>query len=72
MDFVEGLPKLEGKDVVMVIVDRFTKFGHILSLSHPFTTREVARTFLDRVDSFHGIPNTIISDRDKVFTSSFW
>ena len=72
MNFIEGLPKSEGKDVVMVIVDRFTKFEHFLSFSHPFTAREVAKTFLDRVASFHGIPKTIISDRDKVFASSFW
>ena len=72
MDFVEGLPKSEGKDVIMVIVNQLTKFGHFLNLSHPFTAQEVARTFLDRVTSFHDIPKTIVSDRDKVFTSSLW
>lgn len=72
MDFVEGLPRSKGKDVIMVVVDRLTKFGHFISLCHPFTAQEVARVFLDRIDNIHRIPKTIVSDRDKVFTSSFW
>lgn len=64
MDFVEGLPKSKGKDVIMVVVDRLTKFGHFISLSHSFTAQEVARTFLDRAASIHGVPK-------KVFTSFF-
>ena len=72
MDFVEGLPRLEGKNYVLVVVDRLTKYNHFLSLSHPFTTQEVARLFLDNVVKLHGVPQTIISDRDKVFTCLFW
>jgi len=69
MDFVEGLPKSEGKDCILVVVDRFTKFAHFLSLSHLFTAQEVARIFLDYVVKLHGVPQSIVSDRDKVFTS---
>lgn len=72
MDFVEGLPRSEGKDCILVVVDRFTKFAHFLSLSHPYTTQEVAKVFLDQVVKIHGVPRTIISDRDKVFTSLMW
>jgi len=72
MDFVEGLPKSEGKNCILVVVDWFTKFAHFLSLSHPFTAQEVARTFLDNVVKQHGIPQSIILDRDKVFTSLLW
>ena len=36
MDFIDGLPKSEGKDVIMVVVDRFSKYAHFMSLSHPY------------------------------------
>ena len=67
MDFIEGLPKSEGKDCVLVVVDRMTKYAHFLGLSHPFTAQEVARVFLDHVGKLHGLPQVIVSD--KVFTS---
>lgn len=68
---MEGLPKLEGKDVILVVVDRLTKFGHFLSLAHPFTTPKVARRLLDSVVKLHGLQLSIVSDRDKIFTSNF-
>ena len=72
MDFVEGLPKSEGKNYIIVVVDQLTKFVHFIGLSHPYATQEVARVFLDQVIKLHGVPKTIISYRDKVFTSLFW
>jgi len=72
MDFIEGLLKFEGKDTMLVIVDRLTKFAHSISLTHLFLASEVARVFLDSVGKFHGIPKRVVSDRDKIFTSSFW
>ena len=56
MDFVDGLPRSEGKDSVLVVVDQFTKFAHFIGLSHPYTPQEVARVFLDRVVKLHGVP----------------
>lgn len=43
MDFIEGLPKSKGRDAILVIVDRLTKFAHFVSLTHPFKAQEVAR-----------------------------
>ena len=72
MDFIEGLPKSWGKSVIFVIVDRLTKFAHFLPLSHPYTAKTVAATFIDHIYSLYGLPHSIVSDRDTVFTSEFW
>jgi len=72
MDFIEGLPKSGGKSVIFVIVDRLTKFAHFLSLSHPYTAKSVAAVFMDNIYSLYGMPLSIVSDRDAVFTSEFW
>lgn len=71
MDFIEGLPKSEGKDSILVIVDKFTKGSHLMALAHPFTASQVAQLVLDSVVKLHGPPKAIISDRDKVFVSKF-
>lgn len=71
MDFIEGLPKSEGKEVILVVVYRFTKYSHFLPVSHPFTV-QVAHEFLDGVYKLHGLPVVIVSDRDRIFTSHLW
>jgi hypothetical protein len=54
----------------MVVVDRLTKVAHFIPLKHPFT--QVAKALWDNVIKLHGVPLTIVSDRDKIFTSSVW
>jgi hypothetical protein len=72
MDFVEGFPRVHGKSVILIVVDRFSKYAHFLPLGHPYTATSVARVFFDCVVSLHGIPSSIVSDRDPMFTSQFW
>lgn len=68
-DFIDGLPKSEGYDTIMVIVDRLTKYTHFVPLRHPFNAKQVPRAFWENVVKLHGIPVSIVSDRDKIFTS---
>ena len=71
MDFIEGLPKSEGKEVIFVVVDRFSKYAYFMALIHPFSASSVAKVFMDNVYKLHGFPATIVSDRDPVFLSHF-
>jgi len=71
MDFIEGLPKSEGCSVILVIVDRLTKYAHFLPVKHPYTAATIAQLFMDHVVKLHGLPASIVSDRDSIFVSHF-
>ena len=72
MDFVEGLPTFGGKNVVMVVVDRLTKYGHFIALAHPFIVTTIATAYVDYVYRLHGNPTLIVSDCGPTFLSRFW
>jgi hypothetical protein len=72
MDFITGLPKSEGNSVIMVIVDRLTKYTHFCELSHPFKASTVSTAFMETVQKLHGSPKFIVSDRDPIFTGNIW
>jgi len=72
MDFIDGLPLSNGKSVIMVVVDRLSKAAQFIALAHPYSALTVAQAYLDHVFKLHGCPNSIVSDRDVVFTSAFW
>lgn len=71
MDFIEALPKSNGKTVIMVVVDRFTTYAHLIGLQHPYFAKTVAQVFLDHVYKLYGMPTIIVSDRDPLFTCQF-
>lgn len=72
MDFVEGFPKVAGKSVILIVVDRFFKYAHFIPVGHSYTTTFVALAFFNKFVRLHGLPHSIVSDRDPVFTSNFW
>lgn len=73
MDFVVGLSKSKGFDTILVVEDRLSKYGHfLLLLKRPYSTRSVADVFTREIVRLHGIPASIVSDRDPVFMSNFW
>jgi hypothetical protein len=71
MDFITGLPKFEGNGVIMVIVDRLTKYTHFCALSHPFKANIVSTAFMETIQKLHGSPKIIVSDIDPIFTQNF-
>ena len=71
MDLMDGLPMAGGVNVILVVVDRLSKYAHFVTLKHSFSAKQVAESFIDKVVRKHGIPKTIITDRDKIFPSNF-
>jgi hypothetical protein len=72
MDFIVVLSKSGNKSVIMVVVDFLSKYAHLCALQHPFTAAIVSQLFMDQVFKLHGMPHSIVSNRDLTFTINFW
>ncbi|GJX75799.1 putative reverse transcriptase domain-containing protein [Tanacetum coccineum] len=73
MDFVTKLPKTSnGHDTIWVIVDRLTKSAHFIPTRATDSMETLTRLYIKEIVSRHGVPISIISDRDSHFTSRFW
>lgn len=71
LDFIEGLPVSNGYNTILVVIDKFTKYGHFIPLKHPFTALQIAQLYISQY-RLHGLPRAIISDKDRIFTSNIW
>ncbi|GKD72879.1 reverse transcriptase domain-containing protein, partial [Tanacetum coccineum] len=73
MDFITKLPRSKsGHDTIWVIVDRLTKSAHFLAIREDCSTEKLAKIYIDEIVVRHGVPVSIISDRDGRFTSCCW
>ena len=73
MDFVVGLPYAQGGyDAIWVIVDRLTKSAHFLPIRNNYSLNQLAELYVDERVKLHGVPVSIVSDRDPRFTFRFW
>ncbi|KAG8500940.1 hypothetical protein CXB51_002866 [Gossypium anomalum] len=73
MDFVSGLPLTPTKkDSVWVVVDRLTKSAHFIPVRTDYSLQKLAKLYVAGIVRLHGVPVSIISDRDPRFTSRFW
>lgn len=78
MDFITKLPKSkdpttgEAYDAILVMVDRLTKYCHIVPFKETYDAEKLGYIVLDRLIRYQGIPKGLTSDRDKLFTSNYW
>ena len=72
-DFMIGLPRtLGGNNVIWVIIDRLTKSTHFLPMKVNFSMDHLTSLYIKEIVRMHGVPVSIVSDRDPRFTSRFW
>jgi hypothetical protein len=73
MDFLMPIPESKNRhNAILVIVDRLTKTAHFIPTTDRVTAKETAELFLQNIFRYHGLPDSIVSDRDPRFTSHFW
>jgi hypothetical protein len=72
MDFITGLPRMNKKhDSIMVVVEKLTEASHFVPMKTMHTATNIAEIFMKEISRLHGIPRTIVSNRDTKFTSNF-
>jgi len=71
LQFITHLPSSHGFSTILVVMDRLLKFGHFIALKTNFNSKLVAEAFINHVEKIHGFPRTIVSDRHRIFISSF-
>jgi hypothetical protein len=73
MNFIVGLPRTShGCNFIWVIVDRLTKSAHFIHVATTYRIGQYAELYISHIVCYHGIPNTIISDRGSIFVARFW
>ncbi|TYK29838.1 DNA/RNA polymerases superfamily protein [Cucumis melo var. makuwa] len=73
MDFIMGLPKnLKGYTVIWVVIDRLTKSAHFVPGKSTYTASKWGQLYMTEIVRLHGVPVSIVSNRDARFTSKFW
>lgn len=72
IDFIVALPLSQGYSIIFVVIDRLSKFGYFIPLKSGFTSKVVADVFISNIVKVHGMPKTIVSDKDRVFIATFW
>lgn len=72
MDFITGLPQSRDYTVIMVVLDRLSKYAHFAPLPTRFDALRIAHLFVNTVVRHHGFPKTLVSDRDSVFFNAVW
>jgi len=72
MDFITDLPKSEGYDAILVVIDRLTKMSYFIPCHKDMNARQFAKSFIKEIFRLHGLPNDIITDRGTIFTSDLW
>lgn len=71
MDFITKLPLAHGKSTIWVVIDRLTKYAHFVALPTHFSTVTLAPVFMSEIYRLHGMPKTIVSDRDRFWQELF-
>lgn len=72
LDFITNIPPSFGKTQILVVVDRLSKYAHFVALPTHITTTSLASVFSLEIGLLHGLPRTIVSDRDRLFLRKFW